>query len=324
MPLIINGVEIENLIVINTATGEQVDIETLKDQLGNILFQKQTAPAWFNYTGIDASGNYEGTSAYDGTAVAYGIGKPTITIATDGTETVKWENCNGLNDDYFIEKYGDSYVKKWDVLTEPTPLKVVEDILVIPDKYNNLPVTTILSNSFYASTYEVLYGTVHEKWQSYFYKQIVFGENISEIHNTAFYGSSIELLSLPNTISKLGTNICGVNLTTINNFEIIPKLEVNSNITPISLAPYNTIPTVIFNTNVTYLKNIINYSLGFDDYVWVFKQPKDLQVEIVFSSKPKTAHKVAIYTDNDSVKNYDWSTNGNMTPTFYPLSDYVG
>lgn len=326
MPLIVNGVEIENLIVINTATGEQVEIETLQDQLGNILFQKQTAPAWFNYTGIDANGNYEGTSAYDGVAVAYGIGKPTLVTNDDGTITLanNFAEANGLNDDYFIEKYGDSYVKEWDALTEATPLQVVEDILVIPDKYNNLPVTTILSNSFYASNYTVLGGIVDTKWQSYFYKQIVFGENISEIHNRAFYGCSIELLALPNTISKLGVDICGVNFTAISNYEIIPKLEVNSNITPIASGLYNSIQTVIFNTNVTYLKDIINYSLGFNDYVWVFKQPKDLQVEIVFSSKPKTAHQVAIYTDNDSVKNYDWSTNGNITPTFYPLSDYVG
>lgn len=40
MPLIVNGVEIENLIVINTATGEQVEIDKFQDSLGNVIFEK--------------------------------------------------------------------------------------------------------------------------------------------------------------------------------------------------------------------------------------------------------------------------------------------
>lgn len=40
MPLIVNGVEIENLIVINTATGEQVEIDKFQDNLGNVIFEK--------------------------------------------------------------------------------------------------------------------------------------------------------------------------------------------------------------------------------------------------------------------------------------------
>jgi hypothetical protein len=40
MPLIVNGVEIENLIVINSNTGEQVEIDKFQDSLGNIIFEK--------------------------------------------------------------------------------------------------------------------------------------------------------------------------------------------------------------------------------------------------------------------------------------------
>lgn len=42
MPLIVNGVEIENLIVINSETGEQVEIDKFQNSLGNVIFEKNT------------------------------------------------------------------------------------------------------------------------------------------------------------------------------------------------------------------------------------------------------------------------------------------
>lgn len=326
MPLIVNGVEIENLIVINTATGEQVDIETLQDQLGNILFQKQTAPAWFNYTGIDINGNYEGTSAYDGNPVAYGIGKPNYTTEEDGTIIIgnTWDDCNGLNDDYFIEKYGTNYVKTWSISNgDSVPMQVVQDILVIPDVYNDLPITTIFQNSFFSSAYYISTTGEDKFTQASFYKNIVFGKNITTIDAAAFYGTNVPVVKLPTTITDLGMYICGIIPGTKEHYLVNPVLEINSNVNVVSL---ENIETVIYAETVTQVNNpLTSFTTyyGFSQPIRVFRQPVELEVTIK-TAKLKSAQAMIIYTDNNSIKNYDWSTNGNITPTFYPLSDYVG
>ena len=56
----------------------------------------------------------------------------------------------------------------------------------------------------------------------------------------------------------------------------------------------------------------------------MFYHSADAPVTIQYASKPKTAQAVTIYTDNNSVRSYDWSTNANITATFYALSEYTG
>lgn len=308
-----------------------VDLETIyarKGETGNLVlvWENIKSPKWFNYTGIDANGNYEGTSAYDGTPVAYGIGKPTITTADDGTETISWANANGLNDDYFIEKYGDSYVKEWDVESgEATPLQVVEDMLVIPDTYKGIPVTTVLDYSFYARYYSSSGTIVDERTQAYFYKDVVFGNNITTIRQYAFVLMNMDTFSLGTSVGYMQAGVFGGG-TTDSEYNMLPIIQVNSNIVGLNGATglYNGVKTVIFSENVTEVTDILNISTTYSKRVWVFKQPADTNVTITFNAKSKSAQTVTIYTDNNSVKNYDWSTNGNITPTFYPLSDYTG
>lgn len=61
MSLIVNGTEIENVIVIRRATGESVEIEKLQDQNGNIIFEKVSAVFRPNtglvYMAYDSNGN---------------------------------------------------------------------------------------------------------------------------------------------------------------------------------------------------------------------------------------------------------------------------
>ena len=331
MPLIINGVEIENLIVINTATGEQVDIETLQDQMGNILFQKQTAPAWFNYTGIDINGNYEGTSAYDGTAVAYGIGKPNITVATDGTETIGWSKANGLNDDYFVGIYGSQYVKEWGKRPNndeiPTPIQVVEDVLVIPDTYKGKPITTLFENSFYAHDYSTGAGAGQTSlyYQPSFYRSIVFGANITALQDNCFsLMENVTTINLPETIKNVDSGAFGTAGISFTGSTLDqPIIVVNSNLESTGISNY--IHITKFSSNVTIVNAPMNNTSALNDtIVFVFYHSANAEVTIQYASKPKTAQAVTIYTDNTSVLNYDWSTNANITATFKSLSDYAG
>lgn len=322
MSLIVNGTEITDLIVIDRQ-GNRVEIEKLQDQLGNILFQKSSAPAWFNYTGIDANGNIEGTTAYDGVAVAYGIGKPTLTTAEDGTVTVSdWASANGLNDEYFTEKYGDAYVKRFNGNKPNVSSQVVEDILVIPDTYKGKPITTLFEESFncysYAST-----GSAQKWWQPYFYKGIVFGANLTTLYSN-FEGTDISKIVLPNTIQYLSCSFAtgGTSSGVSNNI-----VEINSNVQLPSGEAAGITQfrfTTIYGETVTEVNDLLKSTAGSVKWIWVFKQPADLNVTITFSSKPKTAiSSMTIYTDNNSIKNYDWSTNANCTPTFKALSEYV-
>lgn len=334
MSLIVNGTEITDLFVIDKQ-GNRVEIETLKDQLGNILFEKSSAPAWFNYTGIDANGNYEGTTAYDGVAVAYGLGKPKYNTATDGTITADsyGDDANGLNDDYFTEKYGSQYVKKWgysgntDYNKREEPLQVVEDTLVIPDTYKGKPITTLLPGSFFAHDYSTGAGGggTDLYCQPYFYKAIVFGANITTLKNDCFsLWFQVAEINLPSTITNVeaGTfGSAGVAFTTSSTNQ--PRIVVNSNLESTGVSNY--IHITKFSKSVSVVNAPMNnISALNDEIVFVFYHGANDPITIQYASKPKTAQAVTIYTDNNSVRSYDWSTNANITATFKTLSEYTG
>lgn len=331
MSLIVNGTEITDLFVIDRQ-GNRVEIETLQDQLGNILFQKSSAPAWFNYTGIDASGNIEGTTAYDGVAIAYGVGKPQLSDDGAGTITVgSWGYANGLNDEYFTEKYGDAYNKY--LIIEEDFIKVVEDILVIPDTYRGKPITTIFDDAFTCNTQS---SSNARTYQPAFYNGIAFGANITTIRDYAFRGMrkstringvsyGVKELNLPTTLQFLSEIPAGASSTT-SDYTGKPILKINSNTGTwgtVSKGISNTFLYTVYGENVTQVNNMVASGTVATTRNYVFKQPPSVVVSFTFTSKPKTAFAINIYTDNTSVQSYDWSTNANVTPTFYPLSSYV-
>lgn len=295
--------------------GEFIDILNLN---GTQIWERAR---WFTYTGIDASGNYEGTTAYDGTPIEYGIGKPTLTTADDGTVTVKsWAYANGLSDDYFTEKYGDEYVRYWGDLedsTIPEPIQCVEDTLVIPTSHNGLPVTRILESAFYSRQLATTGAYIDKRYQPYFYTNVVFGANITTLDDDALANMKANMpkITLPDTITALTDGSFG------STYKIVSQVEVNSNIT--SASAWNYVPTVIFNSGVTEIVDPIDRSTTYADQVFVFKHAADAELTITYSSTPKIAQTLTIYTDNEYVKNYDWATNGNITPTFYSLSEWT-
>lgn len=330
MSLIVNGTEITDLFVIDRQ-GNRIEIETLQDQLGTILFQKSSAPAWFNYTGIDANGNIEGTTAYDGVAVAYGIGKPIYKTADDGTVTVgSWSDANGLNDDYFTEKYGTAYVKEWGQKpssTIPVPIQVVEDVLVIPDTYKGKPITTLFSFSFFAHDYSTGAGSgaTDLYYQPSFYKAIVFGANITTLQEYCFsLWFQVAEINLPSTITNVSSSAfgsAGVAFTASSTNQ--PRIVVNSNLQTTGVSNY--IHITKFSKSVSVVNAPMNNTTALNDtIIFVFYHGANDPITIQYASKPKTAQTVTIYTDNNSVRSYDWSTNANITATFKTLSEYTG
>ena len=290
----------------------------------NIIWSKDNSPEWFYYTGIDENGNIEGSSAYNGTAVAYGMGKPKITTSSDGTETIKWEQANAINNEYYKGIYGDTFIDKWTDDSTTKGTQCVPDTLEIPDTHKGKPITTIFLNAFYCKMYNTQGSPTY--YQPFFYKSVVFGKNITTI-DSAFCGMSktkISVLRLPNTAKLVSESILG-STQQANDYNRLTALEVNSNITELSGESnlYGYIQRVIFNIGVSEIKNPISMTLTPSGLTWVFKHAADAPMSITFSSKPKTAQKVTIYSDNNIVNNYDWSTNGNVTATIKPLSEYV-
>lgn len=61
-------------------------------------------------------------------------------------------------------------------------------------------------------------------------------------------------------------------------------------------------------------------AVQYDSATLIFRQPKNMQINVGGSIATfKSSKPVNIYTDNDFIKNYDWSKD-NVVPTFYPLS----
>ena len=67
-----------------------------------------------------------------------------------------------------------------------------------------------------------------------------------------------------------------------------------------------------------------NSNYGSSPEVFVFSQPSGMSVELPTSGSStglayfKSAREITIYTDNEDIKNYDWSGD-NVTATFYHL-----
>ena len=335
-----------------------LDVESLQLN-GTTIWEKAKASDVFNYTGLDANGNMEGQLAFDGTIVAYAIGKPTITITTaeDGTqsESITYAMCNGYNNEYYNYNFNTSMTtadKKYVSADE----RIISENLVIPDKYNGKPITKIFGNAFYNASCETDTGMYYETYQSCFLKTVRLGQNIVDIQSGAFKqigcyrtdantlvsvfetinidelqiqvigrdafdfigGGNYNYFNLPTSLIDLGSGA----------FDGANKVRVNSNITNISggtaigsdgVYIWNSTTDVIFSSNVT----IVPISLLGSGQVLVFEQDVNTEVSITPISNQKTATEITIYTDNNSVKNFSWSTY-NYTPTFKSLSEYAG
>ena len=331
-----------------------LDVENLKLN-GTTIWEKAKASDVFNYTGLDANGNMEGQLAFDGTIVAYAIGKPAITITTaeDGTqsESITYPDCNGYNNEYYNYDFNTSMTNA-DKMYVSADERIISENLVIPDKYNGKPITTILDNAFCNSSWYATDTTNYKTYQSCFLKTVTLGQNIVNIKVSAFFSSGCyrtdanTLVSVFETINVHKSHIQAIGNVAFSyigggnyNYFNLPtsltelgagafngskKVRVNSNLTPSTdtfsaSTIWNNITDVIFSSNVTIAPMLTLQN----NQVLVFEQDVNTEVTIAPISEAKSAITITIYTDNQSVKNFNWASH-NITPTFKSLSEYAG
>lgn len=332
MSLIFNGTEIKS-VVFNGVEVDTVNFNGVK------VWEKEVAPAFLNYTGLDANGNMEGQLAFDGTIVAYGIGKPRIQITESTnsetgevtqTESIFWDYSNGLNSEYLgvdvtAGSKDSNYYKN---------LGLGIENVIIPNSYNGKPITKILNCAFYS----VL---SNESSITYYGASAIrlctLGENILELCESAFesfnfdydselnFNSKIQTLKthslyrvfsgvfdLPVSIKFLGSGVFN---------DRLDKLNIYGNVTNINdkKGIYDGIPVVEFKTSVTEVVGSICNAAPCD---MVFRHTNSNQLTLNIEAM-KSAYETTIYTDNDYVKSYDWASK-NYTVTFKSLSEYTG
>lgn len=83
------------------------------------------------------------------------------------------------------------------------------------------------------------------------------------------------------------------------------------------------IKTAVVGAGVTKIEKGVMYNTNIT--TWVFRQPEGLSVELPAShlGYDKNSRTISVYTDNESITNYNWSGD-NITANIYPLSSYTG
>ena len=128
-------------------------------------------------------------------------------------------------------------------------------------------------------------------------KNITLPNSITSIGKYAFYGcSGLTSITLPNSITSIGKYA-------FYGCSGLTSITIPSSVTSIENSAFNNCSNL---TTVT------------------FNQPNGMTVSLPTAGSGsgmlynKTAREVTIYTDNETIKNYDWATD-NVTPTFYHL-----
>lgn len=288
-----------------------------------------------NFVGIDASGNYEGTTAFDGTIVEYAVGRPIYTTAEDGTITIdayNFEHCGALRKEYFVGYEDKIYAVVTDTDKDILATIIPKEI-VIPSTYNGLPVTAILSYAFYGFS-ENSDGTNKTTYCGSFINKIIVPKSINKylgfaFINTGYYDKIFKInYYSPPTIKLQSDNFITVDKSV---FEATPSYSWYSIDTMIYDTPhikFGAISDWLFNRSVceeTVTKFSITSNMSLPtsstEKLFVFKN-STATFEFNIESQ-KSASYINIYTDNQSIRNYDWSSK-NITPTFYALNEYTG
>lgn len=252
-----------------------------------------------------------------------------------------YAKTNGINQ----ELYPDIDLSKSYHSSEIPDLGITE--IIIPDTYKGKPVTKILANAFYS--YE-LTSQSQEFYVCHNLQSLKLGNNIKILGESSLRGvtkgkaSNANGLILNNYLEDIGlsslldcftTSIeLPTSVKTMTGYAVgwseggkLAKLTVKSNITyktsKNSNGLYDYVGTVIFEQSVTEVVGKILYSPYGQNKITniVFKHSVSDAITINVDS-PKSAIKITIYTDNDTIKNYDWAGK-NFTVTFKSLSEYV-
>ena len=127
--------------------------------------------------------------------------------------------------------------------------------------------------------------------------EIIIPNDVVKIGENAFQlYSNLKNITLPNSITSIGKYA-------FYGCSGLTSITIPSSVTSIENSAFNNCSNL---TTVT------------------FNQPNGMTVSLPTAGSGsgmlynKTAREVTIYTDNETIKNYDWATD-NVTPTFYHL-----
>lgn len=126
------------------------------------------------------------------------------------------------------------------------------------------------------------------------------------------------------TIPTSVRNICGDAIrslaSTVTSFVVPDFVEILGG----NVAPGSSVTKVTVGAGVTVMRTGVMGNTAVT--TWVFRQPAGVTVELPTPGDgtglgyKKDSRSITIYTDNESIKNYNWSGD-NITPTIYPLAD---
>ena len=232
------------------------------------------------------------------------------------------------------------------------PTQYINSHLVIPNRYNGKKVTRILANAFagynggdintsaysgqcrYIQTIEIARGikTIDDYafFAANFSGEVVLPEGLETLRVQVF--RFVEKLDLPTTIKNIGLafmfnggdagryGTCVWRARDASN--TITKYQIKSTTGSISYGVFAKWATVVFEKTVSVMPST-SFNTTYDNPlpILVFKHDPDQEITLRIPSF-KSATTATIYTDCNAVLNYDWAGK-NVTPTFYPLSEYV-
>ena len=136
---------------------------------------------------------------------------------------------------------------------------------------------------------QILVGTKSSSWST-------FPSTIKSLTNGAFNIAGLTEVKVPDTVQWIIGNAFNGNNTI--------KVDIGSGV---SKMMYDTMG----NTNIG---------------TWIFRQPADMVIDLPTAGEhtglgyDKDSRSITIYTDNESLKAYDWATD-NITATIKPLSE---
>lgn len=186
----------------------------------------------------------------------------------------------------------------------------------------NLPFGTLMADPVYPPPYQ--------SKVCYIYNLNTFnfdgGENVGE----CYYNPSISFSSMMNQVNKVLYNNSSVQKDYVAGFEgdgylILTSVGDAFDLTKIKDYPFTDVDylNIPANSEVIFPETLTNFRKGC--FKWngtttlKFLTPSGVEVNMPEKfTNSKTAFSITIYTDNETIKNYDWA-GANLTATFYHL-----
>ena len=358
MSLIVNGTEITDLFVIDRQ-GNRVEIEKLQDQLGTVIWElkKEINEVIIGFSLIktgDYNTIYLCVFKYDENpnTIDWGDG----TVETLNPTTVLNENGYIIHTysqigDYEIKISGTGIINLGSFYASPNTSVYRKGIITV----SNSSGSAVSNDDAYLSVKYYKIGNICSQVTCPFgtaattpvfpnisHQDVCYRYNNTQpygfiggtnIHN-CYYNPNLVFKDMRGQANKILYNNPNVSLDYICGFEYGNSLILTDVGDATDLAKLQDYPF----TELGYLNVPVGADVSFPSSINVFLGaslningnatlrflvPNGINVSLPSSQlrpNTKTAYSITIYTDNETIKNYDWSGEENLTVTFYHLN----